>query len=104
MLPLKLAWAWTIWKLQGQTFTGPVVLHLGNKEADHGLTYVAFSRAQVLSKVGIAEGIVMEERLCQKIRDHKKMKPRIRDEKRLDRLAIKTARRLGRDPKVLGLL
>jgi ATP-dependent exoDNAse (exonuclease V) alpha subunit len=28
MMPLKLAWAWTIWKAQGQTFFGKVIVNL----------------------------------------------------------------------------
>ncbi len=43
MLPLRLAWAWTIWKAQGQTIRGKVVIKLGKSEREHGLSYVAFS-------------------------------------------------------------
>ena len=46
MIPLRLAWAWTIHKAQGQTIKSKIVLNLGRKEMDHGLTYVAFSRAK----------------------------------------------------------
>ena len=32
MLPLRLAWAWTIWKSQGQTIRTKIILNLGEKE------------------------------------------------------------------------
>lgn len=38
MLPPKLAWAWTIWKAQGQTIRGKLVADLGADEKEHGLT------------------------------------------------------------------
>ena len=44
MLPLRLAYAWTIWKAQGQTIRGYVVIYLSKKEVELGLTYVALSR------------------------------------------------------------
>eukprot|EP00978_Attheya_sp_CCMP212_P034705 scaffold146819_cov49-Attheya_sp.AAC.1 len=46
MLPLTTAWAITVWKGQGQTFIGPVLLDLGKDEKEHGgLAYVVFSCA-----------------------------------------------------------
>jgi hypothetical protein len=57
MLPLRLSWAWTIWKAQGQTIKGKLVVSLGPKEKEHGLTYVAFSRATKFSNIGIIRGI-----------------------------------------------
>ena len=53
MLPLCLAWVWTIWKAQGQTICTKIILNLGSKEKEHGLFYVAFSRATKLSNLGI---------------------------------------------------
>ena len=57
MLPLKLAWAWTIHKSQGQTIKEKIVLHLGDDEKTVGLSYVAFSRAKRFSNVGIQGGL-----------------------------------------------
>jgi hypothetical protein len=37
MLPHTTAWAFTIWKAQGQTFLEQVVLHLGKDEKEHWL-------------------------------------------------------------------
>ena len=45
MLPLTTVWAFTIWKSPGHTFTGKVILNVSDYEREHGLTYVAFSRA-----------------------------------------------------------
>ena len=53
MLPLKLTWAWTIWKVQGQTIKGKMVINLCQQEKTHGLTYVAFSRATELQNIGL---------------------------------------------------
>ena len=57
MIPLKLAWAWTIHKAQGQTIRGKIVLELGDHERTIGLSYVAFSRATKLSNIGIDGGL-----------------------------------------------
>ena len=57
MLPLRLAWAWTMWKAQGQTFTGKIVMDLSDREREHGLTYVAFSRATKFENIGIEGGL-----------------------------------------------
>jgi hypothetical protein len=43
MLPLRLAWAWTFWKAQGQTFRNKIIMNLSNKEKENGLTYTGFS-------------------------------------------------------------
>lgn len=56
MIPLKLAWSWTIWKAQGQTFLGNIIVDLGKEEKEHGLTYVAFSRVRLLRGLGSKEG------------------------------------------------
>eukprot|EP00978_Attheya_sp_CCMP212_P032932 scaffold130540_cov67-Attheya_sp.AAC.3 len=53
ILPLTTVWAFTIWKSQGQTFTGKVVLNVSDHERDHGLTYVAFSHASRFSNIGL---------------------------------------------------
>ena len=56
MLPLRLCYAWTVWKVQGQTLKGKVVASLGTKEAEHGLTYTVFSRVTKASDLGIIGG------------------------------------------------
>ena len=71
MLPLKLAWAWTAWKVQGHTIKGKIVLHLGKKEAESGVTYVSFSRDTIFSNIRIYDG-VSKNRLTSKIRNHAK--------------------------------
>jgi ATP-dependent exoDNAse (exonuclease V) alpha subunit len=57
MLLLTTVWAFTIWKSQGQTFTEKVVLNVSDHEREHGLTYVAFSRATRFSNIGLKDGI-----------------------------------------------
>ena len=59
MIPLRLAWAWTIHKAQGQTIKQKFVLNLGIKEQDHGVTYVAISRATRLGDIGIVGGVTV---------------------------------------------
>ena len=56
MLPLRLSWALSIWKAQGQTIKSKIVLHLGTKEKEHGLTYTAFSRSTKFSDIGLFDG------------------------------------------------
>ena len=74
MLPLKLCWAWTIWKAQGMTIPTKVVVSLTDKEKEHGLTYVALSRVTRFTNLGIkdTEGL-SKNRLCRKIRKHPKI-------------------------------
>ena len=52
ILALCLACVWTIWKAQGQTIPGLLLLYLGLKDMDHGLSYVAFSMVIKLSHIG----------------------------------------------------
>ena len=89
MLPLRLCWAWTVWKAQGQTIRGKVSLSLGRGEKEHGLTYVAMSRVTRFSDIGLYDGIT-KNRLCTSIQNHKKMKPRIQAEQRLRLLFERT--------------
>ena len=93
MLPLRLAWAWTPWKTQGQTLKGKVVCELGDKEPDAGITYTAFSRVTKMANFGIIGGLTYE-RFTSKIRDHSKFAGRIREEKRLRELSAKTIEQL----------
>jgi len=65
MVPLRLSWAWTVWKAQGQTMRGKIVVHLGSTEVEDGLTYVAMSRATDISCIG-HPGLTLE-RLTTKI-------------------------------------
>ena len=89
MLPLKLCWAWTIHKAQGMSIDNNLVVNLGDKEMDHGLTYVALSRVTKFKFIGLKNGIT-KNRLCKNIARHKKMKPRIEEEKRLKMLCENT--------------
>jgi ATP-dependent exoDNAse (exonuclease V) alpha subunit len=79
MLPLGLAWAWTIWKSQGMTIDHKLVINLGPKEAEHRLTYVTFSRAWRLRDIGIL-GAFTHVRMIENIRNHAKMKTRKTEE------------------------
>ena len=90
MIPLKLSWAMTIWKAQGQTIDDQVVLKLGKTEREVGLAHTAFSRACRLSDVGLIDGLT-RERLCQQVKKHKRLSPRKREEKRLGNLFNKLA-------------
>jgi ATP-dependent DNA helicase PIF1 len=88
-LPLRLAWAWTAWKAQGQTIPGKLVADLGKTEKEHGLTYTVFSRVTNFLNIGIIGGLTCE-RFTSKIKNHAKVAPRLREETRLRRLATKT--------------
>jgi ATP-dependent exoDNAse (exonuclease V) alpha subunit len=57
--PVKLAWAITIHKSQGQTFDN-IIIDLGNGSFTHGQTYVALSRCTSL------EGIILKTKIGQK--------------------------------------
>ena len=82
MLPIKLCWAWTVWKVQGMTIPDKAVVRLTDYEPEHGYSYVAFSRLTRLTDIGLEDGIT-KNRLCSSIRKHSKMKRRIEEEKRL---------------------
>eukprot|EP00978_Attheya_sp_CCMP212_P023313 scaffold71160_cov44-Attheya_sp.AAC.1 len=85
MLPLTTVWAFTIWKSQGQTFTGKVVLNVSDHEREHGLTYAGFSRATGFSNIGLKDGIT-HTRLRYKILKQGKMPGRIKHERNLNQL------------------
>ena len=89
MLPIKLSWALTIWKSQGQTIRSKIVLHLGKDEVEHGLTYTAFSRATRFSDVGIYDGCEIS-RFTRKIPQNTKVISRGAEERRLDGVVEKT--------------
>ena len=86
MIPLRLAWAWTIHKSQGQTIRNKIVLALGKKEMDHGLTYVAISRATRASNIGIRDGLTFE-RISSHLASMKKVKFRKLEDERLAKMA-----------------
>ena len=89
MLPISLAWAWTIWKAQGQTIRSKVVMTLGVKEGEHGLSYVAFSRSEKFSNIGILGGI-SGDRLTTCISNQRKLKLRLKEDERLKVLVQNT--------------
>ena len=101
MLPLKLSWAWTIWKAQGQTIKGKVVMNLSKSERECGLTYVAFSRATRLRDIGIV-GCFSYERFTSKIKNHKKMEVREEAMADLKDAIADTIRRLERERRRRG--
>ena len=94
MLPLRLAWAWTIWKAQGQTIRNKIILNLGTREKEHGLSYVGFSRATKLSDIGITGGM-SGNCLTSKISKMAKLKKRLKEDKLLDRLESMTIDKLN---------
>ena len=93
MLPLRLAWAWTVWKAQGQTITGKLVADLGKCEKEHGLTYTVFTRVTRFKNLGIINGLT-RTRFTSNIKAHKKVAPRRREETRLRNLSTDTIARL----------
>ena len=86
MLPLKLAWAWTVWKAQGQMMRGKVIIELGPREPEHGITYTAFSRVTEFLNLGIIGGLTFD-RFTSKIKNHAKVAGRKLEEIRLRQLA-----------------
>ncbi len=60
MIPLKLSFAWTMWRVQGQAIRDKVVLHLGKKEKEHVLTYTGFSRVMKFIDIAIAGGLSLD--------------------------------------------
>jgi ATP-dependent exoDNAse (exonuclease V) alpha subunit len=93
MLPIRLCYAWTIWKAQGQTLKCKVVVNLGKTEKEHGLTYTAFSRVTKASDIGILGGFP-KDRLIDKVAKQAKMKARIREESRLNGIVRRTIQEL----------
>ena len=89
MLPLSLAWAWTVWKSQGQTLKDKVVCELGSKEPEAGITYTAFSRVTKMVNFGVIGGLTLD-RLTTTIKNHAKFPGRIKEEQRLRLLSANT--------------
>ena len=84
-IPLRLAYGWTIWKTQGLGYDTPIVLHLGDYKLEHGLTYTAFSGAVLWHLIGI-HGDITKERLTDQLIRLKKMKERLKEDARLEKL------------------
>ena len=84
-IPITLGWGWTFWKVQGSTFLCPVVCHLGDKEIEHGLTFVGVSRAKTIAMLAVPQG-VSYERLTTEITKGKNFKDRKVEEARLKQL------------------
>ena len=59
MLPLKLCWAWTAWKVQGMTIPYKIVANLIKYEKEHIITYFVFSRATIFSNISIKDSITL---------------------------------------------
>ena len=93
MLPLRLAWAWTVWKAQGQILRGKVI-DLGPMEREHGLTYVAMLRSTRLLNIAIIGG-VEELRFTKTIPDIDKVKKQKQEDVRLRQLVALTNARLN---------
>jgi len=81
--PLKLSRAWTLWKAQGLTIFHKMVLHLTQREMEHGLAYTGFTRATKASNIGLDDHFPLH-RLTQ-IKNLKKVKDRIIQEKVMDK-------------------
>lgn len=62
-LPLKLAWAMTVHKSQGQTFDGPVLVHTGGM-FQPGMLYVALSRCTEMGNLQITPRIEGPQQLA----------------------------------------
>ena len=80
-------------KAQGLTIENPYVLSLGNKEMDHGLSYVAFSRSKVVTNIGIVGGMT-EERITTQLSSMRKVIERKREDERLRLLGEATYQQL----------
>ena len=90
MIPLKLCWAFTPWKVQGQTLGDKCVGELGGNERSDGMTYVIFSRVRKFSDVAIDGGLTYA-RLTRKISDRASFLRRLHAEKTiLERKVIST--------------
>ena len=96
MFPLRLSWAWTIHKAQGQTMTGKVVVNLGTKELADGLSYVAISRVNSIANLG-HYGLGMD-RLTAEIRKRKGIYVRLLGEKQMCHKALATAESCSNSP------
>ena len=81
--PICLAWALAVWKSQGMTIKGLVKFLLGEREKEHGLTYVGMSRVLTHEQISIGAGCSLE-RLTTKISSGSKLKVRLIEDVRLN--------------------
>ncbi len=65
-MPLKLAWAMTIHKAQGQTVDGPMWVDLGTRVWSGGQTYVALSRVRRLDQLHLRRTVRNEDVLVER--------------------------------------
>jgi hypothetical protein len=79
--PITLAYALTVWKCQGLTIKGLVAVELGDSEKEHGLTFVALSRATEMTNVYLVNGCSFTR--LTKIKDGPKIKVRLPEDGRL---------------------
>ena len=77
MFPIKLCYAFTPWKVQGQTLRNKFVANLGTIEKADGLAYVIFSRARRLQDIGL-EGGFNCDRLIECINKRESFKRRLK--------------------------
>ena len=84
MLPIKLSYAFTPWKIQGQTISSKIVGNLGTQERSDGLTYVIFSRVRKFDDVAIDGGMTWQ-RITKKISDRVSFQKR----KQMERILLK---------------
>ena len=80
-----MAWAITIHKSQGITIHGKYCVDLGDKELNHGMIYVAFSRATKFSDIGLIAPLTGSRLTA--INNNKGNKVRIDHEKYLESLS-----------------
>ena len=83
-----MAWAITIHKSQGITINGKYCVDLGDKELNHGMTYVAFSRATKFSNIGLIAPLTGSR--LNAINNNKGNKVRIEHEQDLESLSRET--------------
>jgi ATP-dependent DNA helicase PIF1 len=100
MFPLRLCYAWTIWKVQGQSIRGPVVIDIGDAELSDGLTYTAITRCTNPKNLCFLRGITkcrLTEAIAKKGRNGRQsaFEARRQEEDRLDQKAAETVRLLG---------
>ena len=80
MISLKLCWAFTPWKVQGQTLGDTCIGELGGNERSDGMTYVIFSRVRKFSDVAIDDGLTYA-RLTRKVSDRASLLRRLHADK-----------------------
>ena len=77
IFPLHLCWAFSPWRIQGQTINNTLVANLGKSEKSPGLSYVFFSRLRKFSNLLIDGGLTFDC-LTNKILSNKRFKDRVK--------------------------